>query len=44
MRDITGSVSFVEPARLIAIPAGNVSNMLQGRASGVTVTGSGQAR
>ena len=40
-RDITGSVSFVEPASLTAIPAGNVSNLLQGRASGVTVTGSG---
>ena len=42
MRDITGSVSFVEPAMLTAVPAGNVSNLLQGRASGVTVTGSGR--
>jgi TonB-linked SusC/RagA family outer membrane protein len=42
MRDITGSVSFVEPPRLIAVPAGNVSNLLQGRVSGVTVTGSGR--
>jgi TonB-linked SusC/RagA family outer membrane protein len=42
MRDITGSVSFVEPASLTSIPAGNVSNLLQGRASGITVTGSGR--
>lgn len=42
MRDITGSVSIVDHSRLIAIPAGNVSNLLQGRASGVTVTGSGR--
>jgi TonB-linked SusC/RagA family outer membrane protein len=42
MRDITGSVSFVGHARLNAIPSGNVSNLLQGRASGVTVTGSGR--
>jgi TonB-linked SusC/RagA family outer membrane protein len=42
IKDITGSVSIVEPAILNAIPAGNVSNLLQGRASGVTVTGSGQ--
>jgi TonB-linked SusC/RagA family outer membrane protein len=40
-KDITGSVSIVKPALLTAIPAGNVSNLLQGRASGVTVTGSG---
>jgi TonB-linked SusC/RagA family outer membrane protein len=42
IRDITGSVSIVEPAGLTSIPAGNVSNLLQGRASGVTVTGSGR--
>jgi TonB-dependent starch-binding outer membrane protein SusC len=42
IRDITGSVSIVEPAGLTALPAGNVSNLLQGRASGVTVTGSGR--
>lgn len=40
--DITGSVSIVDPARLTAIPAGNVSNLLQGRVTGVAVTGSGQ--
>jgi TonB-linked SusC/RagA family outer membrane protein len=42
MRDITGSVSLVKPSSLIAIPAGYVSNLLQGRASGITVTGSGR--
>jgi TonB-dependent starch-binding outer membrane protein SusC len=42
IRDVTGSVSFIEPALLIAIPSGNVGNLLQGRASGVTVTGSGR--
>ena len=41
-RDITGSVSVIEPAKLTAVPSGNVSNQLQGRASGVTVVGSGQ--
>ena len=41
-KNITGSVSIVDPAQLTAIPAGNVSNLLQGRASGITVTGSGQ--
>ncbi len=42
MRDITGSVSIVESARLSALPSGIVNNLLQGQASGVTVTGSGQ--
>jgi len=41
-RDITGSVSIVDPSLLIAIPAGNATNLLQGRGSGVTVTGSGR--
>lgn len=40
-RDLTGSVGIVEPAKLIAIPTGNVSNQLQGRTSGVTVVGDG---
>jgi outer membrane receptor protein involved in Fe transport len=40
-RDLTGSVGTVEPAKLTAVPTGNVSNQLQGRTSGVTVTGSG---
>ena len=40
-RDLTGSVGVVEPAKLTAVPTGNVSNSLQGRTSGVTVVGSG---
>jgi TonB-linked SusC/RagA family outer membrane protein len=41
-RDITGAIGVVQADKLTAIPAGNVSNQLQGRSSGVTVTGSGQ--
>jgi len=41
-RDITGSVAVVDPDRLTAIPAGNVSNQLQGRLAGINVIGNGQ--
>jgi TonB-dependent starch-binding outer membrane protein SusC len=41
-KDLTGSVNTVEPAKLTAIPTGNVTNSLQGRTSGVIVTGNGQ--
>lgn len=41
-KDLTGSVGTVESAKLTAVPVTNVSNALQGRSSGVTVTGSGQ--
>lgn len=41
-KDITGSVSFAEPVSLTAIPAGNLTDQLQGLVSGVTVTGSGR--
>jgi TonB-dependent starch-binding outer membrane protein SusC len=41
-RDLTGSVGVVEPTKLTAIPAGNVSTQLQGQTSGITVVGSGQ--
>jgi len=41
-KDVTGSVGIVKPAELTAIPAGNVSNQLQGRIAGVTVVGNGQ--
>ncbi len=41
-KDLTGSVGVVEPAKLTAVPTGNVSNALQGRSSGVVVTGDGQ--
>ena len=41
-RDLTGSVGVVQPDQLTSVPTGNVSNALQGRTSGVTVTGNGQ--
>jgi TonB-dependent starch-binding outer membrane protein SusC len=41
-KDLTGSVATVEPAKLTAVPTGNVSNSLQGRTSGVTVVGDGR--
>ena len=41
-RDITGAIGVVEPTKLTALPSGQVANQLQGRSSGVTVTGSGQ--
>jgi TonB-linked SusC/RagA family outer membrane protein len=41
-KDLTGAVGVVEPAKLTAVPTGNVSNALQGRSSGVVVTGNGQ--
>jgi TonB-linked SusC/RagA family outer membrane protein len=41
-RNITGAVSVVERSAFTAIPSGNVSNQLQGLASGVTVVGNGQ--
>jgi TonB-linked SusC/RagA family outer membrane protein len=40
-RDLTGSVGVVQPAELTAVPTGNVTSALQGRTSGVTVTGNG---
>ena len=41
-KDITGAVSVVKSADLVAVPSGRAENQLQGRASGVTVTSSGQ--
>jgi TonB-linked SusC/RagA family outer membrane protein len=41
-REITGAVGVVETDKLTAIPTGNVANQLQGRTSGVTVTGDGR--
>jgi TonB-linked SusC/RagA family outer membrane protein len=41
-RDLTGSIGVVQPAELTAVPTGNVTNALQGRTSGVVVTGNGQ--
>ena len=42
VKDITGSVAIVKPKDLIAVPAGQVEQMLQGRASGLTVITSGE--
>lgn len=39
--DIIGSVSVVNAKNVIAQPAASVSNMLQGRAAGITVSGTG---
>lgn len=41
-KDLTGSVATVKATDLTAIPVGNVTNQLQGRVAGVTVTGNGQ--
>jgi TonB-dependent starch-binding outer membrane protein SusC len=40
-RDITGAVSVVKPEELLATPAGNVQQQLQGRVAGVVTTGTG---
>jgi TonB-dependent starch-binding outer membrane protein SusC len=40
-RDITGAVSVVKPAELLATPAGNVQQQLQGRVAGVVTSGTG---
>lgn len=41
-KDLTGAVGTVKPTELTAIPVGNITNQLQGRVAGVTVTGNGQ--
>jgi len=41
-RDLTGSVGVVETAELTAVPTGQLTSQLQGRASGVTVIGDGR--
>ena len=40
-KDIIGSVSIVNTSEMLTTPAGNVSAMLQGRVSGLTVTTDG---
>lgn len=40
-RDITGAVSTIEAQDIVAIPAGNAEQQLQGRVAGVTVITSG---
>jgi len=42
IKEITGSVSMVKPRDLVSIPAGQVEQMLQGRAAGLTVITSGE--
>ncbi len=41
-KDITGAVSVVKVSDMVAVPAGSAEQQLQGRASGVTVSSSGQ--
>jgi len=41
-RDLTGAVGVVETAELTAVPTGQLTSQLQGRASGVTVIGDGR--
>jgi TonB-linked SusC/RagA family outer membrane protein len=40
-KDIVGSVSVVNTKTMVAQPSANLSSMLQGRAAGVTVSGTG---
>jgi TonB-linked SusC/RagA family outer membrane protein len=41
-RDLTGAVAVVETSELTAVPTGQLTSQLQGRASGVTVIGDGR--
>ncbi len=41
-RDLTGAVGVVETDELTAVPTGNLTSQLQGRASGVTVIRDGK--
>jgi len=41
-KDLTGAVSIVKVSELVEQPNSNVANQLQGRASGITVLGTGQ--
>lgn len=41
-KDLTGSVAIVDVSEMTKQPEGQVTSMLQGRAAGVTVLGSGQ--
>jgi TonB-linked SusC/RagA family outer membrane protein len=42
VKEITGSVAVVKPKDLVAVPAGQVEQMLQGRVAGLNVVSSGQ--
>lgn len=41
-KDLTGSVGTIKTKDLVAIPSSNVTNQLQGRIAGVTVSGDGR--
>ncbi len=41
-KDLTGAVTVVNVQDMIKTPSGSVNELLQGQASGVTITGSGQ--
>ncbi|MBK8291719.1 MAG: TonB-dependent receptor [Flammeovirgaceae bacterium] len=41
-KDLTGSVGTVKMADLVQVPSSNVTNQLQGRVAGVTVSGDGR--
>jgi TonB-dependent starch-binding outer membrane protein SusC len=41
-KDLTGSVGAVKMSELTQIPSSNITNQLQGRVAGVTVTGDGR--
>ena len=42
VKEITGSIASVKPKDLVAVPAGQVEPMLQGRVAGLTVINSGE--
>ncbi|MCW3119186.1 MAG: TonB-dependent receptor plug [Chitinophagaceae bacterium] len=42
VKEITGSVAIVKPKDLIAVPAGQVEQMLQGRVAGLNIITSGE--
>ena len=42
VKEITGSIASVKPKDLVAVPAGQVETMLQGRVAGLTVINSGE--
>src|SRR5690606_21597517 len=41
-KDVTGAVAVVDVEEMVQQPVGEVANLLQGRASGVTILGGGQ--
>ncbi|MAZ25566.1 MAG: hypothetical protein CL868_00635, partial [Cytophagaceae bacterium] len=41
-QDLTGAISVVKTDEMVQQPSGQITNQLQGRVSGVTITGGGQ--